>query len=368
MLVSKEEWIGQRFERLIVKDMAYQKPEWYATCQCDCGRTTKVRRKDLGRGVVRSCGCLRREQAGLRRRKDYTDQRFGRLVVESMEYYKEAGYAWCQCDCGGVVRVLAKHLQKGHTQSCGCFFKEQRLLRQQARRKDLSGMRFNRLVVQAMEWHNGQGYAICECDCGCSDVRVSASNLQSRQTRSCGCIKQRTPEEKYVAKRATVHRRLARVRGLCYSFDRESEAFLRAYWGDSCAICGAQADFWHVIAWDHWIPLTHPACPGTVPENILPLCHGRKGAATLPGARGCNNSKFQKDPIVWLTQRLGVRKAQAKLRQIEAYFIAARTHALAVPKEQALIEDEQAQRPLVALPPGPGTVPPGRNGTARQAA
>jgi len=39
-----------------------------------------------------------------------------------------------------------------------------------------------------------------------------------------------------------------------------------------------------------------------------------------------------------------------------------------VEEEQALIEDEQAQRPLVTLPPGPGTAPPGRNGTARTAA
>jgi hypothetical protein len=38
-----------------------------------------------------------------------------------------------------------------------------------------------------------------------------------------------------------------------------------------------------------------------------------------------------------------------------------------VEEEQALIDDEQAQRPLVTLPPGPGTSPPARNGTARTA-
>jgi hypothetical protein len=37
-------------------------------------------------------------------------------------------------------------------------------------------------------------------------------------------------------------------------------------------------------------------------------------------------------------------------------------------EEQALLEDELAQMPLVTLPPGPGTQPPGRNGTARAAA
>jgi len=39
-----------------------------------------------------------------------------------------------------------------------------------------------------------------------------------------------------------------------------------------------------------------------------------------------------------------------------------------VEEERVLIDDQQAQRPLVPLPPGPQTQPPGRNGTARQAA
>ena len=215
-------------------------------------------------------------------------------LSRSWRYDKKAGYALCRCDCGGTVRVLAKHLQEGHTQSCGCFFKEQRLQRQQSRRKDLRGMRFGRLLVKAMEWHKGKGYATCWCDCGRINVRVSANNLQTGLTHSCGCIKHRTPEEKSVTQRLKVHRRLARVRGLPYNFDHESETFLRAYWANACAICGMQADFWHLIAWDHWIPLTHPACPGTVPENMLPLCHGRKGAGTLSGAPSCNNSKFRK--------------------------------------------------------------------------
>jgi hypothetical protein len=41
---------------------------------------------------------------------------------------------------------------------------------------------------------------------------------------------------------------------------------------------------------------------------------------------------------------------------------------VSVEDEWALIEDQQAQRPLVTLPPGPGTPPPGRNGTARAGA
>jgi len=113
-----------------------------------------------------------------------------------------------------------------------------------------------------------------------------------------------------------------REAGLPTTFDRRHELFMLDYWQDRCAVCGATADFWHWIAWDHWIAVKDPDCPGTIPGNILPLCHGRKGAATLGGTPACNNSKFNQKPEVWLTAKLGPRKAKAKLREIERYFAA----------------------------------------------
>lgn len=83
------------------------------------------------------------------------------------------------------------------------------------------------------------------------------------------------------------------------------------YWGYACAVCERQRGLWHTISQDHWIPLTNPACPGTVVTNMLPLCYG---------ADGCNNSKGKKDPALWLTEKLGKRKAKKKLAQIERYF------------------------------------------------
>jgi len=116
-----------------------------------------------------------------------------------------------------------------------------------------------------------------------------------------------------------------RQQGLPAYFEREHEIFMLDYWHNACAICGGTADFWHWLVWDHWIPLAHPTCPGTLPRNILPLCHGRKGAGTLSGPPACNNSKGSQDPIVWLTTKLGPRKAKAKLREIERYFTAVRS-------------------------------------------
>jgi uncharacterized Zn ribbon protein len=90
------------------------------------------------------------------------------------------------------------------------------------------------------------------------------------------------------------------------------------YWGYKCAICERPRGLWHTLAQDHWIPLTSPACPGTVASNILPLCHGEGG---------CNNSKGKKLPLAWLETHLGKRRASRKLEEIEAYFVWAHEHA-----------------------------------------
>lgn len=88
------------------------------------------------------------------------------------------------------------------------------------------------------------------------------------------------------------------------------------YFNGCCAVCGRQLrDLFstHTVAADHWIPLTDPRPdnPGTVASNIIPLCHGEDG---------CNNSKGNKDPLEWLTERYGKRKAKTILARIEAYF------------------------------------------------
>lgn len=58
--------------------------------------------------------------------------------------------------------------------------------------------------------------------------------------------------------------------------------------------------------------------PGTVPWNMLPLCHGMKDAPI--GEPSCNLSKGNKDPVKWLISKLGECKAKEKLAEIETYF------------------------------------------------
>lgn len=111
--------------------------------------------------------------------------------------------------------------------------------------------------------------------------------------------------------KAIKHRRRAKEHGLPNVFTDENWRNALEHFGGCCAVCGRPAGLWHKIAADHWIPLTADNCPGTVPTNIVPLCHG---------LGGCNNSKSNKDPMEWLQSRFGTRQAQLIIERIEHYF------------------------------------------------
>lgn len=117
-------------------------------------------------------------------------------------------------------------------------------------------------------------------------------------------------------KRANYHRRRVREIGLPNTMTPTHWLQALDYWNHKCAICGCEADFWTTIAADHWTPLSKNG--GTTPENILPLCHSRKGVPN--GKASCNQSKGNKDPAEWLISKLGKRNAKKKLAEIETYF------------------------------------------------
>lgn len=119
------------------------------------------------------------------------------------------------------------------------------------------------------------------------------------------------------ARKIEVQKRKARKQGLPAAFGKAEWERCLTYWGECCCICGRVSGRGFVIAMEHWIALSDPReCnPGTVPWNILPMCHARNGASG-----GCNNDKWAKDPVEWLAVYLGAEKAQEKLREIEAFF------------------------------------------------
>ena len=116
--------------------------------------------------------------------------------------------------------------------------------------------------------------------------------------------------------RARVYKQNRRARELCLpsTFTLDQQRFALDYFHNSCAYCGRQFhDLFNerTLAFDHFIPLSSPDCPGTTAGNMLPVCHG---------ADSCNLSKFNRDPEEWLVARFGKRKAREKLAEIEVYF------------------------------------------------
>lgn len=94
--------------------------------------------------------------------------------------------------------------------------------------------------------------------------------------------------------------------------DLSDEQWVNAlqHFGGCCAVCGRPPGLWHIIAMDHWIPLSSPDCPGTIVTNIIPLCHG---------VGGCNNSKKDRMPSAWLLWKFGKREARVIEAKIMAY-------------------------------------------------
>jgi len=55
------------------------------------------------------------------KRKDYTGQRYGRLLV--LRKASDWGYSqwWCKCDCGTEFVTAISAVTHGKTTSCGCY-------------------------------------------------------------------------------------------------------------------------------------------------------------------------------------------------------------------------------------------------------
>lgn len=56
--------------------------------------------------------------------RDYSGERFGRLIVLSMTRMGQHSACRCACDCGATKTVRTSSLQYGYTRSCGCIASE----------------------------------------------------------------------------------------------------------------------------------------------------------------------------------------------------------------------------------------------------
>lgn len=184
---------GQTFDRLTVVERTpnpHGRGDVWWLCRCSCGTVKPVNGQLLRSGVVRSCGCLRREMARVKPRRlpgAQPGQRFGMLTVVGKDGDRCRGgltYWVCRCSCGELTTVYLGNLTRGHTTSCGCIAHE---IRAAKRFVDLTGQRFGLLTVHGFGGRRvGQVVWICECDCGGTSIAF-AGNLQRGLTKSCGC-------------------------------------------------------------------------------------------------------------------------------------------------------------------------------------
>lgn len=123
------------------------------------------------------------------KRKEWNGKVFGKLTVLETKYALDGEkntICRCKCTCGNEVYIPSCKLASGKRTSCGCDAAEKR---RKAIRKDLTGMRFGRLVVEEMLWvDNGKTRCRCKCDCG-KMVDVLNTQLSSGKTTSCGCYR-----------------------------------------------------------------------------------------------------------------------------------------------------------------------------------
>ena len=133
---------GQKFGRLTViskgeKPSHVKSKATYWICQCECGNVKTIIGTTLRNGATTSCGCYRNENTKKIQNRDLTGQKFGRLLVMSIDE-KESSvkrktgdrittrkYYKCQCDCGKIVSILGNSLTTGKTMSCGCYKKDE---------------------------------------------------------------------------------------------------------------------------------------------------------------------------------------------------------------------------------------------------
>jgi len=103
----------------------------------------------------------------------------------------------------------------------------------------------------------------------------------------------------------TYQRRRARKQALPNTLTQTEWRRSITHWGGCCAYCGKVTN---KLMMEHFIPLTNPACTGTVATNIVPACGS------------CNISKGKRDVFGWLVWKFGEARAREIQSRIRAYF------------------------------------------------
>ena len=173
-------------------------------CQCDCGNTIYVKGTLLTTGKVVSCGeCDNKYNFDNPQRTEIDTtvigKRFSRLLVldEKVEEViddngnkKNIYICKCRCDCGNIIDVPKFRLTSGGTKSCGCLHKDKVSNTLFNLKTENIGKRYGLLTV--ISYDTDKKMWKCQCDCG----NITYVKRFNGNTRSCGCLKKMTIEER----------------------------------------------------------------------------------------------------------------------------------------------------------------------------
>lgn len=98
-------------------------------------------------------------------------KKYGKLtVIKKLDRKEHQTTVYlCRCDCGNFKEVNINKLHTGHVKSCGCM---------KHKIKDLTGMRFGRLVVDSFKGREGNK-TLWNCTCDCGNKCIDSVNIRS---------------------------------------------------------------------------------------------------------------------------------------------------------------------------------------------
>lgn len=161
----------------------------YWKCLCDCGNYCQISGQSLRKNISHDCGCRKqkkrkqKEQEKEKKKNKLVGLKFGKLTVIKLldKTDKNFNKYWlCKCDCGQWCEATTVALTSKHKQSCGC-------LRRKDMTNQKFGKLTVIKVDPATVGTPGEVKWICKCDCG-NFTSVKGYLLRAGNTQSCGCI------------------------------------------------------------------------------------------------------------------------------------------------------------------------------------
>lgn len=124
---------------------------------------------------------------------------------------------------------------------------------------DLTGQRFNNLLVieRAENTKGGSARWKCRCDCG-NETIVSAANLKSNAVKSCGCLRTAPPNKTHGLSKTPLYRMW---RSMIYRCENPKHNAYKNYGGRGITVCEEWHDF---ETFKKWVEETKPYENATV--------------------------------------------------------------------------------------------------------